>query len=133
METRTAIPVRFAETDAQGVVHHSHYPVWFELGRTDLLERLGTHYAAWEAEGVRLVVTAMAFAFRAPARYGDTVEVVTRVASVASRKLTFAYRVERAGLLLAEGTTDLVCTDLQGAIRTLPTDKRTLLQGAQIP
>ena len=35
----TEIHVRFAETDAQGIVHNSAYLVWFELARVEYLER----------------------------------------------------------------------------------------------
>jgi len=31
----TSLIVRYAETDAQGVVHHANYLGWFEEGRCD--------------------------------------------------------------------------------------------------
>ena len=34
----TAIRVRFAETDAQGIAHNSNYLVWFEVARVEYLE-----------------------------------------------------------------------------------------------
>ena len=39
-----AIRVRFAETDAQGVVHNSNYFVWFEVARVEFLERFAGGY-----------------------------------------------------------------------------------------
>jgi len=47
MESATSIRVRYAETDAMGIVHHAVYPVWMELGRSDLLRQLGQSYAEW--------------------------------------------------------------------------------------
>ena len=41
MESVTDIRVRYAETDAMGIVHHAAYVVWLELGRSDLLRSLG--------------------------------------------------------------------------------------------
>ena len=35
---------RYAETDKGGVIHHSVYPVWFEMGRTELLRVNGVAY-----------------------------------------------------------------------------------------
>ena len=32
MESLTELRVRYAETDAMGIVHHATYPVWMELG-----------------------------------------------------------------------------------------------------
>ena len=54
METKTAFTVRYAETDQMGIVHHSNYAVWFEVGRTDLLKKFNFSYASIEKKGVLL-------------------------------------------------------------------------------
>jgi hypothetical protein len=36
-EHTITITPRYSETDQAGVVHHTVYPVWFEMGRTELL------------------------------------------------------------------------------------------------
>ena len=46
----TSIKVRYAETDAQRVVYHGEYVVWFEVGRTEYCERAGYPYPRMEAE-----------------------------------------------------------------------------------
>ncbi len=38
MVVETEIPVRYAETDAMGVVYHANYLLYFEVARTDFLE-----------------------------------------------------------------------------------------------
>lgn len=45
--------VRYAETDAMGVVHHAVYPVWFEMGRTEFLRHAGMSYRAMEDLGLQ--------------------------------------------------------------------------------
>ena len=50
------VRVRYAETDQMGVVYHSNYFVWFEVGRTDLLRGTGVTYREMEAEGFSLPV-----------------------------------------------------------------------------
>jgi acyl-CoA thioester hydrolase len=52
----TKIRVRYAETDAMGVVHHANYLVWFELGRSELCRARGFSYREMEADGALLVV-----------------------------------------------------------------------------
>jgi acyl-CoA thioester hydrolase len=89
----TEVKVRYAETDAQGVVYHGSYVVWFEVGRTEYCDAAGYPYARMEAEGVNIVVSDLAARFRRPARYGDTVRVATRLAALRSRGCTFGYRV----------------------------------------
>ncbi len=100
--------VRYAETDAAGIVHHSSYVVWFEEGRSEFSRQLGLPYAELERDGIDLIVTRVEVRYRSPARYDDLVEVWTRMATLRSRTMTFAYRVVRAadGTLLAEGTTE---------------------------
>jgi len=102
----TEVKVRYAETDAQGVVYHGSYVVWFEVGRTEYCEAAGYPYARMEAEGVNIVVSDLAARFRRPARYGETVRVSTRLAAVRSRGCTFVYRVTLAdGAVAVEGET----------------------------
>jgi ribulose-phosphate 3-epimerase len=50
------VRVRYAETDKMGVVYHSNYLVWFEIGRTDWLRETGWSYREMEAEGIQLPV-----------------------------------------------------------------------------
>ena len=40
--------VRYAETDQMGVVYHSNYIVWFEVGRVEMLRQLGFTYRDME-------------------------------------------------------------------------------------
>ena len=43
-ETSCQVRVRYAETDAMGVAYYGNYLTWFEVGRTDLLQQLGSSY-----------------------------------------------------------------------------------------
>lgn len=97
MESVTRIKVRYAETDQMGVVHHSVYAVYLEAARVDFLERAGLPYHRVEARGVFFPVVELGLTFRAPARFGEVVEVRTRLAELSSRALLFRYRVERKG------------------------------------
>ena len=108
---RVELEVRYAETDAMGVVHHSRYLPWFEIARTRLCSETGYHYAEIERMGYRLVVTNASLSYRRGARYGDVVEVECTMARLASRGLHFAYEVRRDGELLASGTTEHVWTE----------------------
>jgi acyl-CoA thioester hydrolase len=108
----TEVKVRYAETDAQRVVYHGSYVVWFEVGRTEYCEAAGYPYPRMEAEGVQIVVVDLSARFRRPARYGDVVRVTTRLASIRSRGCTFAYRVLLPdGRIAVEGETVHVFVD----------------------
>ncbi|MDZ7630965.1 MAG: thioesterase family protein [Gemmatimonadaceae bacterium] len=69
--------VRYAETDQMGVVYHSNYLIWCEVGRTELIRQYGHSYADIERLGVGLAVSDAALRFHAPARYDDLIRVTT--------------------------------------------------------
>ncbi|MEN8376368.1 MAG: thioesterase family protein [Gemmatimonadota bacterium] len=126
----THVRVRYAESDQMGVVYHTHYLVWCEVGRTDLLRALGRSYSALERDGLRLAVVDAKVRYVAPARYDDLVRVETRVGRVRSRMITFDYELSSAEPpigLLARASTTLVALDSEGQPRTLPGELRDAL------
>ena len=130
MESITLIRVRYAETDAMGVVHHAVYPVWMELGRLDLLRELGQSYAEWEKRGVLMSVAELRVRYRAPAHYDEMVEVHTRLKEAGRRKVVFAYEILREGVRLAEGESVHVVTGPDGRARVMPEDLLRLISRA---
>ena len=121
----TTFPVRYAETDAMRIVHHSVYLVWFEEGRSawfrsHLDDDRG--FALLEADGYFFAVTEVQARYRAPARYGDRVKIKTRLVSARSRMFTMAYQVYNAPTmqLLAEAQTTHICVNRQGRAVSLP-------------
>jgi acyl-CoA thioester hydrolase len=106
-----AVEVRYAETDQMGIVHHANYLVWFEQARTRLCLEAGVHYADIEKRGYLLLVTGAHLAYRGPSRYGETVDVACWVDRLASRALTFGYRVSLGDDLRATGSTEHVWVD----------------------
>ncbi len=130
MESITAVRVRYAETDAMGIVHHAVYPVWMELGRSDLLRELGQSYTEWEKRGVMMSVAELRVRYRAPARYDELVEVRTRIKEAGRRKVTFAYAILREGTRLAEGESTHIVTGPDGRACVMPDDLLQLISRA---
>ncbi len=104
----TRFRVRFAETDAAGIVHNSVYLVWFEEGRSELSRQLGMPYSALEEAGVELLLTRSEVRYLKAVRYDEEVEIRTRAAVLKSRAMTFEYQAVRVadGVLAATGTTE---------------------------
>ena len=50
MISQSKITVRYAETDQMGIAHHSNYPIWYEVARTDLIKKMGLTYTQMEQE-----------------------------------------------------------------------------------
>ena len=101
----TGIRVRFAETDAQGVAHHSNYLVWFEAARVDFLERFAGGYQRLRDEGIESLLTEAHVRYVAPARFDDRLLVHARILDVRGARFRFEYAVERDGELIADGWT----------------------------
>jgi len=99
--------VRYAETDAMGVVHHSRYLPWLEMGRTELIRARGYPYSELEKRGVLMAVIEVQMRYRAPAAYDDPIRLETRLVEFGRVKLRFQYRIyhDTTDRLLAEGET----------------------------
>jgi acyl-CoA thioester hydrolase len=102
------VRVRYAETDQMGVVYHSNYLIWFEVGRVELIRSMGLDYKRMEAEeGCGIAVVEVHVRYRAPARYDDELMVETRLMAARGAVIKFRYKVLRIadGALLCEGET----------------------------
>jgi acyl-CoA thioester hydrolase len=131
----TTVRVRYAETDQMGVVYHSNFFIWFEIGRVELFRELGVVYKDMEEkDDCFIVVGECKCRFKRPARYDDLLRVRTRIAESGSRKVTFEYEIVNAdsGELLATGETVHVICDKLGRPKSLPGLYRKLF-GIAIP
>lgn len=109
----TQIRVRYQETDQMGVVYHTNYLNWFEIGRTECIRQLGFTYRALEEQGVLLPVTDASISYKSPARYDDLVEVRVTISELSPLRLHFSYEIYRTSdeQLLVVGQTHHVFTN----------------------
>ena len=116
------VRVRYAETDQMGVVYHSNYLVWFEVGRVELIRSMGLDYKLMEAEGCGIAVVDVHVRYRASARYDDELVVQTTLQAVRGAVVRFGYKILRVedGVLLCEGETMHVVVGKDMKKRVLP-------------
>ena len=95
MHSRTKIPVRYAETDKMGIVHHSNYPIWYEIGRSDYIKMFGTSYSQMEENGVMTPLLNIMCHFGLPALYEDELIIRTKAILISAARITFSYTVKR--------------------------------------
>ena len=122
--------VRFVETDMMGVVHHSNYFRWFELGRVEYLRQAGVYLLDLMRDGVLFPITEVSCQYKASARFDDFLAIETTMVELSRVKMVFSYQVVREadGLLLAEGKTQNLFTDNNGRIIRLAPSVFTKLQ-----
>jgi acyl-CoA thioester hydrolase len=107
----TEVSVRFAETDAQGVAHHSNYLVWFELARVEYLAEHAGGYNALREQGLEALVVEAHVRYGVPARFDDRLQIHARVRDVRGARFRYEYAVTREEELVAEGWTGHACVD----------------------
>lgn len=111
MHSKSYITVRYAETDKMGIAHHSNYPVWYEVGRTDYIKLHGYCYSELEKAGIMLPVVNLNCHFTKPAQYEDKLLVRTWALSLTAAHIGFNYTVSKiyddgSQEEIAYGTTD---------------------------
>lgn len=86
------IEVRYAETDMMGVVHHSHYPVYFEQGRTRFFQEFLRPYQEYESQGLFAPVLSYQVELKGRLTYGETLSLVTFPLEFKGLRITMGYR-----------------------------------------
>lgn len=116
------IRVIYADTDAMGIVYHTNYIRWFEIGRTELLRSVGIVYAEMEAVGYNLPLTEAYCNYLFPAKYDQIIVVETELEYLkrASMKFLYTIRDEEREKVLVEGYTIHACTNKMGKIVRIP-------------
>jgi YbgC/YbaW family acyl-CoA thioester hydrolase len=99
----TSLRVRNYEVDWQGIVHNAVYLHYFENARIAYLEAMGVKINLDAIRGEsRIVVARNEIDYRKPARYGETLEILTRVSFVRETSFAFEGIIESGGELVAE-------------------------------
>ncbi|HOC59944.1 MAG TPA: thioesterase family protein [Smithellaceae bacterium] len=116
------IRVIFADTDAMGIVYHTNYIRWFEMGRNELMRQLGLAYTELEKLGLHLPLTEVSCHYLAPAKYDHVVTVETKFDYIRRASVKFLSRIwtENREKLLVEGYTIHACINSEGNIRRMP-------------
>lgn len=99
-----------------GVVHHSNYFVWYEMGRVALADEIGINFHTLaDGTALHLPVVECSSRYRASARFGDVVEVQTIMERPTRARIEFTYRVlrQQGRQLLTEAATSHVLMNAQ--------------------
>lgn len=126
----TSFHVRYAETDAMGIVHHANYIVWFEEARSAFMRAYGTSYRQFESEGVQLAVSEVQARYLAPTVYDQQVTIRCWIEEVQSRKMRFGYQVFDAAStqVFVTGYTEHICITPDGRVTRIPQKWRELFK-----
>ncbi len=114
------VRVRFAETDAMGIVHHSRYLPLLEEARVAYLREIGHPYQSIRDEGIEMAVLEVFVQYRLPLRFDEVVDVHVSVATVGRATFQMAYAMTVDGELRATAVTAHGCITPDGRPTRLP-------------
>jgi acyl-CoA thioester hydrolase len=110
----TIIRVRYGETDKMGVVYYGVYPLYFEVGRTELMRKYGISYRELEEQGIQMPVINMECTYLKPAFYDDIIYVKTFVKELPERRIKFEYEIYNYSKeLINKASTTLIFLNVQ--------------------
>ena len=131
--------VEFRDTDAAGIAHFSAFFFWMESAEHEFLRELGIRVvdnapedeeslrrelASGEGVGYELEVSwprvSVSADYKAAVRFGDTLDVFIAVAERGSSSITYRFRFENSGNLVAIGTVVVVRCLMRHGMKPLP-------------
>lgn len=114
------VRVRFAETDAMGIVHHSRYLPYLEEARVEYLRHLGHPYHELRADGVDYAVLEAFVQYRRPLRFDDVVHVHLRLGAATRATFQMAYLLTVDDEVRATAVTVHGCVNEEGRPVRMP-------------
>lgn len=112
--------VRFSETDAMGIVHHSRYLPYLEEARVAYLRAIGHPYTEMRAEGVDSAVLECFVQYRAALYFDEEVDVHLRLASATRTTFQMAYLLTVGDSVRASAVTVHGSVTVSGRATRLP-------------
>jgi acyl-CoA thioester hydrolase len=120
LEHTLTFRVRYPEADAMGIVHHSRFLQYFEMGRVELLRASGHSYAELERQGAYFAVVKAEVRYRAPARFDEELTLITRIVRQTAVRVDHEYELRRGDILIAQASTTVACLDREGQLIPIP-------------
>ena len=114
------IRVRFAETDAMGIVHHSRYLPYLEQARVEYLRSIGHPYVDLRREGRDFTVLECLVQYRRPLRFDELVDVHLRIAAATRTTFQITYLLTVDADVRATAVTVHGCVNTNGGAQRLP-------------
>jgi acyl-CoA thioester hydrolase len=128
---RHRLSVRFRDCDAMGHVNHAVYLTYFEQCRLTFWREV----TGMPTPHTRVIIARAECDYRAPAHFGDELEIRVKVDAIGRSSFTLGYEIVQAvsGQLVADGKTVMVSYDYEtGSSTPLPEATRALLEGFRL-
>ncbi len=125
--------VRFYETDAMGIVHHSNFVRFLETARVTWLDEHDQPYRDYMADGFHFATTRVEVNYRRPLRFDDVFDVQVWLEWLRGASLRMVYSMTKDGELIATAATEHAMVNSEGRPRRIPRAQRERLQKSLAP
>lgn len=119
--------IYYHDTDCGGVVYYANYLKHLEEGRTEFLRGIGIDTSEYAKRGILFPVVRIEIDYKAPARYGDLIEIRTSVEKIGNASVCFLQEIKRDGALLLMGKVVWACVDKDMKAKPVPEEIKEML------
>lgn len=120
-EHHFGLRVYFEDTDLTGVVYHANYLRYMERARSDMLLAAGVDQrTTFESGEGAYALRSIQLDYRAPARLGEELIVVSRLMSMRAASVVIQQRVMRGETIVAQGEVEAAFVSPTGRPRRQP-------------
>jgi acyl-CoA thioester hydrolase len=121
LEHHFGLRVYFEDTDLTGVVYHANYLRYMERARSDMLLAAGVDQrTTFESGEGAYALRSVRLDYRAPARLGEELNVVSRLVSLRAAAVVIQQRVMRDETIVAQGEVEAAFVSPTGRPRRQP-------------
>jgi acyl-CoA thioester hydrolase len=120
--------IYYYHTDCGGVVYYARYLEFLEEARTEFFAERGFLMKELIRQGVLFVVARQEIDYKAPAFYGDTLHIDTRISETSRVKLDFLCEIKNQNnQVISTARTVLVCVGKDFKPQAMPDEMRRKL------
>ena len=91
--SKTRYRVLYADTDMMGVVYYGNYGMLYEMGRTEMIRKMGLPYIELEDSGIVMPVFSVEAKYRKVIKYDELITIETTVKEIPQVRMEFFHRI----------------------------------------
>jgi len=111
------LKVRHYEVDSYGHVNHANYAHYFETARIEALEAVGLSLGEMQRQGYLIFAADLSIKYRAPARAGETLEIITYIREIRGARSLWVQEIREAGSQRVVATAEVTGAFMTDAAR----------------
>lgn len=101
--------IYYHDTDCGGVVYYANYLKYLEEARTEYLLSKGFDLQKLSSKGVWFAVAKVEIEYKSPARYQDTIKILTTIEKIKYSAMQFFQKILKNNTIISEARTVLIC------------------------